>query len=387
MFVLVNCSRSNLENETHLTDLPYSAQLRNSLKKVLAEDPIDSPIGISAAIIVPGYKPWYGVVGYSHANQPITPETLFNIGSIEKNFQAALILQLASEGRIELDDPISKYLSDLPNVDKNTTIRQLLNHTSGIFNVFEHPDFPWIGTDVDYGKTWDLNEVFDNFVKPPYGSPGVVQHYSSTNYLLITKIIEKVTGNTVPAEIKRRFLDPMELQHTFISLGEEPPTNYSVAHGWVDIDRDGELEDFYGTPSTWIVSLTHPVMFANANDLARWINSIYHEQIVLDSSLVEEMLTFPDVSSLDPDGGVYGIGVVDYSSILGKYAIGHAGSSLGYSAVALYLPEDGITIVWLINTGESPPELAEQLMLESWLALISILEVIQDNPQGFPRVR
>ncbi len=387
LLLFVDCIPRDTENEIHLTDLPFTIQLQNSLKEVLVENPSDNPVGISAALIVPGYQPWHGVAGYSHANQPITPETLFNVGSIEKNFQAALILQLASEGRIDLDAPISMYFWDLPNVNRTITIRQLLDHTSGIFNVFEHPDFPWIGTDVDYGKTWELHEVFDTFVEHPYGPPGIVQHYSSTNYLLLTEIIEKVTGNSVPTEIKRRLLDPLELQHTFTSMGERPVTSYPVAHGWVDLDLDGELEDFDGNPYNWIVSLSHPVMFTNADDLALWIHSLYHERKVLDSSLIDRMLTFPDVSSLDPEGGVYGIGVVDYSSNLGTNAIGHAGSSLGYSAAALYLPEDGITIVWMLNTGESPPELAEELMLETWQALTSAFEGNRGELQALPRMR
>jgi CubicO group peptidase (beta-lactamase class C family) len=99
------------------------------------------------------------------------------------------------------------------------------------------------------------------------------------------------------------------------------------------------------------------------------------------------MLTFPDDSSLDPEGGIYGMGVVDYHSNLGTRAIGHAGSSLGYSAAALYLPEDGITIVWMVNAGESPPEFAEELMLEIWYALTSVLEENRNELPAFPRIR
>jgi D-alanyl-D-alanine carboxypeptidase len=385
--LLASCSPRNTEDEIPPADLPFTTQLQDALRGVLVESPSDSPLGISAALIVPGYQPWRGVAGYSHADQPITPDTLFNVGSIEKNFEATLVLQLASEDRLHLDDPISMYVPDLPNVDSAITIRQLLNHTSGIFNVFEHPDFPWIGTDVDYERTWALDEVFTTLVEAPYGPPGDVQHYSSTNYLLLTEIIEEVTGNSVPTEIKSRLLDPLELQHTFTSMGERPATGYPVAHGWVDLDLDGKLEDFGGNPYDWLVSLSHPVMFTNADDLALWIHSIYHDRTVLESSLVDEMLTFPDVSSRDPEGGVYGIGVVDYYANLGIHAIGHAGSSLGYSAAALYLPEDGITIVWMLNTGESPPELAGELMLDTWEALTRVIEDNRNELRALPRTR
>jgi D-alanyl-D-alanine carboxypeptidase len=299
---------------------------------------------------------------------------IFDVGSIEKSFQAAVLLKLAAACRLDLDEPISAYFPDLTNVDGNATIRQLLDHTSGIFNVFEHPEFPWLGSDVDYSRRWELEEVFRTFVRSPYGPPGHVQHYSSTNYLLATKIIEDVTRNSVPLEIHQRFLEPMKLRHTLTSMGVDPTVGDSVVHGWVDIDSDGVLEDVYGIPNTWKVSLTHPVMFSTAGDLARWIHSLYHDRTVLDSSLVGEMLTIPEADQRDPEGGLYGLGVVDYSNILDEQAIGHLGSSLGYTAAALYLPEYEVSVAWLINTGQSPHDLAARLMRETWSSVIKLVK-------------
>ena len=70
-----------------------------------------------------------------------------------------MVLKLVEDNMLSLDDPVSKYLPTYPNVDGKITIRQLLNHTSGVLNVFEHPDFPWVGTDVDYSKEWKEEEV------------------------------------------------------------------------------------------------------------------------------------------------------------------------------------------------------------------------------------
>ena len=112
----------------------------------------DYDLGISAAVIVPGFKTWTGVSGNSQKNVPIEKDMLFDIGSIEKNFEATLVLKYVEANLLSLDDPISKYLPSYPNVDDDVTIRQLLDHTSGVFNVFEHPDFPWVGAHVDYSK-------------------------------------------------------------------------------------------------------------------------------------------------------------------------------------------------------------------------------------------
>jgi len=367
------CSPGNISKLGEPPEIPYAAQLQGAVEEVLSDIPVHNPIGISAAVIDPDYRIWKGVGGYSLQDEPITPDMLFDVGSIQKNFEAVLVLELVEDGRLSLDDPVSKYLPVYPNVEGRITLRQLLNHTSGVFNVFEHPDFPWIGPEVDYLREWEIEQVFKDFVLEPYGPPGYAQHYSSTNYLLVTEIIEKATGSTVPAEIERRILRPLNLAGTYVSEGERPPIVYSIAHPWVDADGDGDLEDMYGIPLTWKASLTHPVMFSTAEDLARWINLLYHEKNVISSGSLADMLIFPEVELNDPDGHRFGLGVADYSNSLEVEAIGHAGSALGYSAAALYLPEYGISLAWLINTGESPVELGEELMSRTGKALIEVI--------------
>jgi D-alanyl-D-alanine carboxypeptidase len=363
-------------------DLPYAAELQIVLDQALRDGQGQYDLGISAAVMVPGYKPWVGVAGYSHPGVPVTDDMLFNMGSIAKSFEAALALKLAEEGVLDLDQPISTWLPEHANVDGRITVRQLLNHSSGLYNVFEHPDFPWVGPDVDYGRQWGLGEVLDRFVGAPYGPPGYAQHYSSTNYLLLTAIIEQTTGAPVPDEVKRRFLEPLELDHTVMSMGELPPPSFTVAHPWVDVDFDAGLEDLSGQPQTWIATMTHPVLYSTPEDMARWMHALYHEGRVLSEQSLQEMLTIPETTLPDPEGGRYGLGVVDYSEILGTRVIGHGGSSLGYSAAALYLPEYGLSVAWSINTGESPPSLAQGLMQSTWSNLSQVL-LEKATPLGY----
>jgi D-alanyl-D-alanine carboxypeptidase len=380
IFGNASCHANTGYEDDHLPELAYSQDLQEAIDLVLLAYP-EYDLGISAAAIVPGYRTWTGVSGYSQKDIPITTDMLFIVGSVQKNFEAALALKLAEEGVLSLDDPVSKYLPTIPNLDGRITIRQLLNHTSGVFNVFENPDFPWVGTDVDYSREWSVEEVFRAFVLDPYGPPGYAQHYSSTNYLLVTKIIEEATGSTVPDEVKYYFLEPMKLDNTFISMGEQPPAKYSVAHPWVDVDLDGNLDDLHGIPRTWSASLTHPVMFSTPEDLVRWIHAIYHEGTVISPDSLAEMLTYPEVTLRDPEGGVYGLGVVDYSDRLDTQVYGHFGSSLGYSASALYLPEYNTSVAWLINTGESPHTLAGYMMFDTWSALTDVFEMNRNiNP-------
>ncbi len=376
-FILTTTTCSLVAEESSVqqghADLPYANELQIALDQALHDWQGEYDVGISAAVIVPGYTPWVGVSGNSHPGVPVTNDMLFNMGSIAKSFEAALALKLAEEGLIDLDQPVSTWLPEHGNVDSRITVRQLLNHSSGVFNVFEHPNFPWLGPNVDYGRSWRLEEVIDLFVREPYGPPGHVQHYSSTNYLLLTAIIEKTAGASVPDEVERAFLKPLALDNTFVSMGELPPSYFTVVHPWVDIDFDGDLEDFSGKPQTWIATMTHPVLYATPEDMANWMQMLYHEQRVLSRSSLREMLTIPETTQPDPEGGRYGLGVVDFSEVLGSQVIGHGGSSLGYSAAALYLPEYGLSVAWSINTGESPRKLADNLMQNTWSNLFQVL--------------
>lgn len=380
--VLSACMRDRKSTaEPTLAPLPYAGELQGALDQVLQTQPGYLQLGISAAVIAAGCQPWSGVSGNSQPGQALTTEMLFDAGSIQKNFEAALTLELAHENRISLDDPISKYLPPYPHVDGAITIRQLLNHTSGLFNVFEHPDFPWAVPGVDYARSWSLEETIEAFVLEPYGPSGSTQHYASTNYLLLTAILEQVTESSIPDEFQRRFFEPLQLEHSTLSMGELPPARFSLAHPWVDLDQDGKLDDLYGIPQTWKVSLTHPVLYATPSDLARWMYALYHQGSVLPPQSLAEMLTYPQTAQPDPEGGRYGLGVVDYSQILGVQAIGHAGSALGYAGAALYLPEYDLVLAWLINTGESPPELASQMMSRAWASLFAVIQKYQgDSP-------
>jgi D-alanyl-D-alanine carboxypeptidase len=377
---IASCTTKVNNEDDILPELSFAQELQEAIDKFILMHP-DYELGISAAVIVPGHRTWTGVSGFSHQGVPITTDMLFDVASIQKNFEAALVLKLVEDNVLSLDDPISNYLPSYPNVDDNITIRQLLNHTSGVFDVMEHPDFPLLGTDVDYSKEWKEEEVFDTFVLDPYGPPGHTQHYSNTNYLLITTIIEEVTGSTVPDEIEHFFLEPMNMEKTFVSMGELPPVKYSIAHPWVDINFDGNLDDLYGIPQTWIASLTHPVMFSTPTDLVHWTNELYHQGTVLSASSLTEMLTYPEVPYPDPQGVMFGLGVQNYTNFLQRQQVfGHTGWGLGYSSAALYLPEYGISLTWFINTGHPHGELSGyNILIETWSLFSSVLENNQDQ--------
>jgi D-alanyl-D-alanine carboxypeptidase len=355
-----------LRAQLKLPRLPYGEDLQAALELALQQGQGNHDLGISAAVIVPGYQPWSGVTGDSQPGVPLTAGMLFNVGSVAKIFEGALALRLAEQGLLDLDAPLSTWLPTHPHLDGRITVRQLLNHTSGVFDVFEHPDFPWVGPGVDYRRHWELEEALDHFAGVSYGPPGYAQRYSSTNYLLLTAILEQTGGAPVPQQVTEMLLDPLQLEDSLMTMGALPPSGSAVAHPWADSDLDGELDDLSRVPQTWIATLTHPVLYTTPLDMARWMQALFVEQRVLSQGSLKEMLTIPRGAQPDPEGGSYGLGIIDLSEVLGVQAIGHGGSTLGSSAAAVYLPEQRVLLAWAINTGESPRTLADRLMRRAW---------------------
>ena len=177
--------------------------------------------GVSAAVIFPDGKVWTGTSGISHDTVAIEPDMLFAIGSVTKNVVAALTLKLAEENLLSLDDPLSKWLPEYPHIDSKITIRQLLNHTSGIYMFWDNQKI-WDDLKKDRTKVWSPEQVL-SYIKEPEFPAGEGWRYSNTNYLLMAMIIEKATGSTLSAEFKKRFWEPLGIEDAYLSQQEEIP--------------------------------------------------------------------------------------------------------------------------------------------------------------------
>jgi CubicO group peptidase (beta-lactamase class C family) len=171
--------------------------------------------GVSATIIFPDNKIWTGVGGFSHDTISIKPEMVFGIGSITKNIMAALTLKLVEENSILLEDPISKWLTSFAYVDSTISIRQLLNHTSGLYMFWDNEEI-WEELRRDREKFWSPEEVLQ-YIKEPYFAPGDGWRYSNTNYLLLGMIINKVTGSRLSDELKKHFWQPLGINDVYLS--------------------------------------------------------------------------------------------------------------------------------------------------------------------------
>ncbi len=348
-------------------ELPFTKKMQevlvNGLKKYNGK-------GISVAVIVPGYKPWVGVSGVSHDTTPIKPDTVFDAGSITKNFVAALTLRLVEEGLLALDDPLHKWLPDYPNIDNTITIRQLLNHTSGLYSLQGPSAIRPILKDP--GRFWTPKEVLITLVRKPHFPKGTGWHYSNTGYILLGMIINKATGSKLSTELRNRFWNPLDLDNTFFAVEEVLPEN--IAHGWIDLDGDKVLDDFSVFPRTALYSLFWAAggVFSTSEDLAKWTHALFHEGRVLKKGSLDQMLDFHSPVHGSPILAGYGFGVTRYTPRFfnGLEIWGHAGNALGYFAFIWYLPEYGVSI-GLISNREQQKEFYLLLLINDLLSVIT----------------
>ena len=343
-FVLVMCYRATTPQK-----LPWSQELQVALDNGLKSK---GGTGVSASVVVNGTGEWAGVSGMSDLKtaQPIQPDMLFDVASVGKTFTAALVLQLAEEGKLSLDDPLHKWLPDFPNINKNATIRQLLNHTSGISHIAANRQY-WAAVFADPDSLWAPEDVL-RFVPEPRFPPGAGWHYSSTNYILLGMIVEKATASTLNVQLRNRFLVPLKLNNTLPVTDSAARASRVFAHGHFDLNGDGELEDMgpQSRNSLFTSAWAAGPVASTAGDLARWAECLYGNHVLQKESL-DRMVDFHRPTPGEPLLSGYGLGTADLSGdfLGGERVWGHLGWQPGYMTAMLYFPDRSVSMAVLIN--------------------------------------
>lgn len=313
--------------------------------------------------------------GYGYANLedkiPATPDTVFRIGSITKQFTAAAVALLAERGQLSLDDPVAKFIPRFPEGGA-VSLRQLLNHTSGLHNMVED-----LFVDpkllqqlrLDYSNDELLGKLESR--KPLYDfPPGTGWHYSNSGYMVAGMITEKVSGQDLQQYLQEQIFAKLGMVHSAIDDNET-----LVPHRAVGYDpsqaRPGAFQHAQFSSMTgakWSGGIRSTV-----GDLVRWHHALFAGQ-VLGPAMLKEMLTpgklldgrpsnqgqVPPGQSGEPMAeGEYALGL-NISALAGHKQIGHDGNLFGSSAVLNTYPDDKLTVVVLSNTsggvegGEKP---------------------------------
>ncbi|MFI6449426.1 serine hydrolase [Kitasatospora sp. NPDC050543] len=293
--------------------------------------------GASAALAevrAGGHSAWKGAAGTADLDtgEPASADGRFRIGSITKTFVATVVLQLVAEHRLALDDPIERHLPGVVPNGGAITVRQLLNHTSGIFNYTEDPAFDRSGDKLHEWLTvgrWRTHHP-EQLVAlatghEPYFAPGQGWHYSNTNYVIVGMLIQRTTGRSWAEEVERRIIRPLGLRNTSMPL-----SSVSVpgphAHAYFKLPEGGRAD----------VTMINPSMFGAAGagisstaDLTRFNAALLGGRLLGPAELAEMKRT------VDLGGGAgYGLGLSRTVLPCGEFW-GHSGSVPGYGTMLL----------------------------------------------------
>lgn len=304
--------------------------------------------GISAAMFVPGSGMWQGTHGISHAGQPITPGMVFGIASNTKTYVATVLLKLQEMGKLDLDDSIGTWIVNVPNINGQITIRQLLNHTSGIGD-YDYSTEIQDSMQKDFMRNWMPEEILAKFpVTAPRFAPGKGWFYSNTNFVIAGLIASKVMNKPFSSLLRELVLAPHGLDHTYL-YPEENITD-TIPHMWWRTGVNGSMVDLmavyhYQLNSEYSLSYTCGGILATASDNAMFQYKLITGQILSPASM-QEMMQWIKRSETT----AYGLGLYRYSKQFdGRTIYGHGGTNMGFISENAIDSVSGISITILTN--------------------------------------
>jgi CubicO group peptidase (beta-lactamase class C family)/uncharacterized protein YneR len=275
---------------------------------------------------------------------PVSPEMVFELGSITKQFTAASILLLQERGQLRVEDEITKYLPDYPTHGQKITVENLLTHTSGIPSYTGLPE--WLPRVREDMKLADLIAIFKD--KPLEFTPGEKWAYDNSGYILLGAIIEKVSGKSYEQFVEEEIFQKLGMTHS----------RYGHADEIVPMRAAGYEKNEKGFYNARYLSMTQPYaagsLMSTVDDLAIWDRALSSEALLKKASL-DRMFTPSKVKSGLSTHYGYGMGI---SELAGKRLLAHGGGIFGFTTIIARVPEERLLVVILSNNEASatPPE-------------------------------
>jgi CubicO group peptidase (beta-lactamase class C family) len=316
----------------------FSQNLEEQITNYIHEENFDttSP-GLSVLVAKDGktiYAKGFGMADIEN-NLKVEPKHVFEIGSITKQFTAVSILMLEEQGKLSVNDEITKYIKDYPTQGKIITIHHLLNHTSGIKSYTNMPDFfKHARTDV---TPTELIDIFKN--EPMEFDPGTQYNYNNSGYILLGHIIEVVSGQSYADFIKTNIFDTLNMTNSYYgSMTQLIPNR---ARGYSKTDSGYQNANY--------LSMTIPYaagsIMSTTEDLLKWQNAMSANTLISKTSL--ENAT--NGSKLNQGEAIpYGYGWIK-GDVRGSTTYEHSGGIFGYSSNGIFLPEENVYVIGLTN--------------------------------------
>lgn len=333
---------------------------------------------VTAGGLPPGMVVWIdapetifaGASGFANLTDetPMSAEDAFRIGSITKMFTATVIIQLAEDDVLTLDDPLSQWLpsvaDQLPNGDQ-ITLRHLLTHTSGVFNIVEHEAYftdllTEATIDADAGTATldcvqhDPNDTLSRYVygKDALFAPGTRWSYSNTNYTLLGMVIEAATEMPIAEVYRTHIYEPLGMESTFLDCYEDALVD--VVHGYTGFGEN--ITDVTGLHESFGWSAGG--MVSTASDLIAFARGLFGGELFDNPESLVAMTT-------PASGSSYGLGIVVQPEFMG-----HAGGIAGFRSVLTYVPEFDTVVVIFHNNDFVDPEQSLDAVLNPALSVL-----------------
>ena len=319
-------------------------------------------------------------------NVPVKAETLMQSGSVGKQFVSAAIMMLVEEGKISLDDSITKYFPDAPTAWRPILIKNLLSHTSGL-SEYESPDRT--GPNGPFYFRLDFTE--DELAKkaealPIEWAPGEKWDYRNTNYALLGIIIHKITGMPYAEFLSERIFKPLRMNSTRLISDRDIILNRAAGY---EMDRSGELKNQQWVSPTFN-STADGTLYFNVLDLAKWDEALYGTKMLEQSSLDRIWTVYP-LNDGKPNPAGYGfawmIGTQD-----GHKRIEHGGAWQGFTCRISRYPDDSLAVVVLTNleAGKSNPGVIAHVvagLVDPALTIPKLEAIADDQPELAERLK
>jgi CubicO group peptidase (beta-lactamase class C family) len=301
--------------------------------------------GVSLAVVRDGvviHSAGYGLANLEH-DVKVTPKTIFQSGSVGKQFAAALVLLLADEGRLSVDDPIEKFVPTAPAHWKGITVRHLLTHTSGI------PEY----TDkIDLRKDYTEAQLVAYATEQPLDfAPGTSWKYSNTAYATLGAVVRKVTGRFYGDELADRIFRPIGMTTARVISEADIIPHRAAGYELVE----GQIKNqSWVSPS--LNTTADGALYLSLEDMTKWALALEKDQ-PLKKSVRGTMWTaarLADGSLADARKSHYGMGWA-IGTHEGRRVIDHGGAWQGFQSYIARFPDDHLTVVAFANLGGSDP--------------------------------
>ncbi len=284
----------------------------------------------------------YGLANVEH-DVPVRPETIFQSGSVGKQFTAAAVLLLVEDGKLDLDDSVHKFLTDAPEAWQPMTVRHLLSHTSGLHGMPQ---------DFDYQRDYTEEELLDVI----YGlrlatKPGRAWRYSNPGYITLGILIHKVSGQFYGDFLEERVFGPLEMTATGVISEADIVPHRAAGYRLVE----GELKNQKWVSPT-MDSTADGSLYFNLVDLVKWDAALTDDRLLSEASR-REMWTPQVLADGQPNKAGYGFGW-SFRDVAGHRIVSHGGAWQGFSSLIFRALDDRLTVVLLANLSADACDLA-----------------------------